>query len=144
MNKPRLTARSEECEFAYFPHCFEEPCLGNGCGERREECRFLDDVCERLCELEDKLERGELLEPPVRIGDTVYAVVDDEFARPIEPYRVCGLAYKGGEWYALDETQADEFLVGGELCCTSFEKAACVWRETKKERKAKQCKTQST
>ena len=101
-------------------------------------------VCERLCELEDKLERGELLEPPVRIGDTVYAVVGDEFDRPIEPYRVCGLAYKGGEWYVTDETQTEEFLVGGELCHLTFEEAAHAWRKKKKERKAKQCKTQST
>lgn len=47
----RLTARSEE-GYAYFPQCFEEPCLGCGC--EKENCEFINQVCERLAEYEEK------------------------------------------------------------------------------------------
>ena len=46
---------------AFFPECFKEPCEGMGC-KRGAECEFINRVCERLCELEDKLESGVLHE----------------------------------------------------------------------------------
>lgn len=50
----RLTARSEEGH-AYFPQCFEEPCLGRGCA--REQCDFMNQVCETLAAYEEKEEK---------------------------------------------------------------------------------------
>lgn len=50
----RLTARSEEGH-AYFPQCFKEPCLGCGC--EKENCEFINQVCERLAEYEEREEQ---------------------------------------------------------------------------------------
>ena len=46
----RLTARNERGQ-AYFPRCFEEPCLGMGCD--KGDCDFMDKVCEKLAQYED-------------------------------------------------------------------------------------------
>ena len=64
----RLTAR-DEGGHAYFPQCFEEPCDGHGCAI--EACDFLTEICERLCDLEDKLSAGTLTET-VCCGDCLY------------------------------------------------------------------------
>lgn len=125
MNKPRLTAR--ENGYAHFPRCFEEPCAGNGCGGRETHCEFLNTVCDRLCELEEKLEQGALLEPPVKIGDKVYSVIGDDGARemdcePIESYTVFGLSYANGRWAVVDYSNC-EFLVGGDLCLLTLAEA---------------------
>ena len=36
----------------YFTECFREPCKGISC--RKDDCAFLDEVCERLCEYEER------------------------------------------------------------------------------------------
>lgn len=51
----RLTKRDKEG--AYFPPCFEEPCLGGGCAD--DNCDYFNKVCQHLAELEDEEERRE-------------------------------------------------------------------------------------
>lgn len=46
----RLTGR-EKAGNAYFPRCFEEPCVGMGC--QMDVCHFLGQVCDRLAAYED-------------------------------------------------------------------------------------------
>lgn len=46
----RLTARTIHGH-AYFPQCFEDPCNGSGC--QKEQCEYLNAVCEKLAEYED-------------------------------------------------------------------------------------------
>ena len=45
----RLTKR--ENGHAYYPRCFEEPCVGMGC--RIENCEFQVEICDRLAAYED-------------------------------------------------------------------------------------------
>ena len=75
----RLTDR--ENGGAYFPKCFEAPCYGAGCA--KENCEFINEVCRRLCDLEDKLESGALIDNdggyillPCRIGDKIYELLE--------------------------------------------------------------------
>ena len=82
----RLTAR--DGSHAYFPQCFEEPCFGNGCGDRESHCSFFNSVCERFCDLEDKLARGELFEPIVKLGQKIYAVLELEGEIIIDEFTV--------------------------------------------------------
>lgn len=46
----RLTKRSD-AGHAYYPRCFEEPCIGDGC--KIKECLFDNTICERLAAYED-------------------------------------------------------------------------------------------
>ena len=46
----RLTSRDEHGH-AYFPQCFEDPCNGSGC--QKEQCEYLNEVCEKLASYED-------------------------------------------------------------------------------------------
>ena len=63
----RLTKR--DGGLAHFPACFEEPCVGGGC--EKPDCDFWNRVCDRLCDLEDKLENGTLAEV-IRCKDCRY------------------------------------------------------------------------
>lgn len=49
LSMERLTEREDGN--AYFPQCFEEPCLGAGCVQ--SQCDFTEKVCERLAAYED-------------------------------------------------------------------------------------------
>ena len=46
----RLTQRSN-FGTAYYPRCFEEPCIGDGC--KIKDCLFDNTICERLAAYED-------------------------------------------------------------------------------------------
>lgn len=46
----RLTSRDEHGH-AYFLQCFEDPCNGSGC--QKEQCEYLNEVCEKLASYED-------------------------------------------------------------------------------------------
>lgn len=46
----RLTKRSD-AGHAYYPRCFEEPCIGDGC--KIKDCLFDNTICERLAAYED-------------------------------------------------------------------------------------------
>lgn len=55
----RLTRRSDTGH-AYYPHCFAEPCGGNGC--KIKDCLFDNTICERLAKYEDTgLEPAEVI-----------------------------------------------------------------------------------
>ena len=75
MTAERLTARDEKFGTAYFPQCFEEPCLGMGCVKK--ECMFKYAVAERLAKYEDLEEQGKLIKLPCAVGDTVYEVLEE-------------------------------------------------------------------
>lgn len=47
----RLTGRDLRSGRAYYLKCFEEPCGGYGC--KISNCPLTEQVCERLCELEE-------------------------------------------------------------------------------------------
>ena len=49
----RLTKRNKN-DRAYFPECFNDPCNGLQCA--KDDCEFLEKVCEKLAECEDKEE----------------------------------------------------------------------------------------
>lgn len=51
----RLTAWDGIGNTPYFPKCFDEPCLGNGC--TMDDCPFMEEVCRKLAEYEDLEER---------------------------------------------------------------------------------------
>lgn len=46
----RLTERNSSGN-GYFPECFKEPCLGLGC--KKNDCVFIEQVCDRLADYED-------------------------------------------------------------------------------------------
>ncbi len=83
-------------------------------------------------EAEALIERGVLM-PPVKIGDTVFAVVDLDEPEICE-YAVGGFEYSGGKWYVSEGKSNDEFFkVGGQLCLLTREEAEEMVREMRKE-----------
>lgn len=75
MKAKRLTARDEKTGTAYYPQCFEEPCLGMGCSKK--DC-FIDCVVvEKLAQCEDLEEQGKITKLPCAVGDTVYRVLEE-------------------------------------------------------------------
>lgn len=89
MTAERLTARDEKFGTAYFPQCFEEPCLGMGC--MKEECMFKYAVAERLAKYEDLEEQGKLIKLPCAVGDILYtnfAVQGWYFREKNKPYEI--------------------------------------------------------
>ncbi len=63
----RLTKRDNNGNSYFRNKCFDDGILDYGM------------IIDRLAELEDKLESGELLELPCKVGDTVYVVYKDEW-----------------------------------------------------------------
>lgn len=62
IEKNRLTAKNEKGD------CICIDCINGGdCGY----CSKMDDILQKLCELEDKIEHGTLIELPCKVGDTV-------------------------------------------------------------------------
>ena len=89
MKAKRLTARDEKTGIAYYPQCFEEPCLGMGCSKK--DC-FIDYVVvEKLAQYEDLEEQGKITKLPCAIGDTLYtnvAVQGWYFREKNKPYEI--------------------------------------------------------
>lgn len=85
----RLTARDEKAGTAYFPQCFEEPCLGMGC--MKKECMFKYAVAERLAKYEGLEEQGKLIKLPCAVGDILYtnfSVQGWYFREKNKPYEI--------------------------------------------------------
>lgn len=61
------------------------------------------------------IENGILI-PPVCIGQTVYAAIDLDGEKWVEGYKVGGVCYRDGKWYAFEENGKEEFEIGGDLC----------------------------
>lgn len=99
-----------------------------------ELCRDCDrKVCDRCFlnkeyekEAEALLERG-ILVPPVKIGDTVYAVVDMDDEPAVDEYVVAGFEYLDGEWYVQQKGYGDCFKVGSYLCLLTREEAEAIY-----------------
>lgn len=108
------------------------------CNELCRECdkKECDTECFVLREYEKEaealIERGVLV-PPVKIGDTVYAVVDLDEPEICE-YAVGGFEYSGGEWYVSEVKSNDEFFkIGDQLCLLTREETEETVREMRKE-----------
>lgn len=97
----RLTARDNEGH-AYFPQCFEEPCLGSGC--EREQCDFLTQVCERLAQYEEKEEQEvieilDIKEEPVTeeaaeaAVETLKRYCEENACNSCTLYEICGRSW---------------------------------------------------
>lgn len=98
----------------------------------RKECDrcFLNKEYEK--EAEALLERG-ILVPPVKIGDTVYAVVDMDDEPAVDEYVVAGFEYLDGEWYVQQKGYMDCFKVGSCLCLLTREEAEAIVALKEKE-----------
>lgn len=83
----------------------------------------------RIEEFERKFASGHLLETPVAIGQTVYAVTPDKV---IEKWEVKALLYDGEKWYAEDSTGALN-IVGSNWCLTGIIKAKRVLEKLMEE-----------
>ena len=61
----------------------------------------VDDILERLAELEDKIEQGTLIELPCKVGDRVYTIdIDSNGKRHIEETQIAEIRiYSGGIYY---------------------------------------------
>ena len=109
----RLTKRSEK-GYAYFPKCFEEPCLGMGdCLDKK--CDLMSEVCEKLATYEDLEEQGLLVRLPCKVGDTVYRV-NAGAKQPIIPMTVSEihfLCYKNERAVRFDAIGKEDM---GESC----------------------------
>ena len=89
MTAERLTARDEKAGTAYFPQCFEEPCLGKGC--KKKGCLLKYAVVEKLAKYEDLEEQGKLIKLPCAVGDILYtnfAVQGWYFREKNKPYEI--------------------------------------------------------
>ena len=118
--KKRLTEAIKDCN---------ELC--RDCDTKTCACCFLFKEYEK--EADALIERGVLM-PPVKLGDTVYAVVElDE--TEIYEYAVGGFEYSGGEWYVSEGKSNDEFFkVGDQLCLLTREEAEELVREMREEK----------
>lgn len=77
-----------------------------------------------------------VLVPPVKEGQTVYAVLFEDGEARIWPWQVCGVAHMYGKWYAV-EYDGGEWEVGGS-CCFLTEQAAEEYRKQKTEERQMQ------
>ena len=99
---------------------------------------LIGDACERALELEDfrgmdlnsfvaawLLREGVLL-PPVKMGQTVYAALEDAGAgygeHLIDPWQINGVAFVEGEWYAFDRGH-EVYQIGSMYCKITREEA---------------------
>ena len=68
-----------------------------------------------------------VLVQPCKVGDTVYAVLDpaytDSDEAEIYSWKVYGVAYEGGEWYAVEGANDDYCKIGSFLCKLTREEA---------------------
>ena len=86
-----------------------------GFGNRIRELGYEAKVRDHKIEIfERKLEQGHLLETMVAVGQTVYAVIDDDEPR-IEEWVVKALHYDGEKWCAIDD-EGIFYEVGSKHC----------------------------
>ena len=71
---------------------------------------------------ENKIKKGYILETPVRIGQTVYAIVDEDTTPDIKTWEVKSLHYDGKKWCAIDECGLF-YEVGSNACIPIIGKA---------------------
>lgn len=81
---------------------------------------------------EKKLKKGYLLKTPVPIGQTVYAVIDEDFDLHIEEWEVKSLYYDGKTWSALND-DGIFYEVGSRDCFTNKIRAEKLVKELRGE-----------
>ena len=108
--------------------CCDELC-GDCDWESCETCSLFDEFQK---EADALLERG-ILVPPVKIGDTVFAVVDMDDEPEVDEYVVAGFEYLDGEWYVQQKGYTDCFKVGSYLCLLTREEAEAIVALKEKE-----------
>lgn len=84
-----------------------------------ETCSLFDEFQKEA----DALLAAGVLVPPVKLGDTVYAVVELDDGPEVAEYIVAGVEYKRGKWYAVEKGFVEGFEVGGQLCLLTREEA---------------------
>ena len=80
---------------------------------------------------EKNLDRGYVLETPVAIGQTVYAVMQGHIPE-IKEWEVVELHYDGEKWFAIDDA-ATFNEVGSPWCIPTKDKAKKLLQELKGE-----------
>ena len=71
-----------------------------------------NDILNRLCDLEDKIEQGKLLELPCKIGHTVYCIRYDKARKPfVKPLGVCSVTVWGKGGLTVFTTKEDSWGV---------------------------------
>ena len=81
----------------------------------------------------DHLLANGVIVPPVKLGQTVYAVLFEGDDAEIWPWSVCGFAFMEGKWYAV-ERDGSEWEVGG-ACCHLSEEAAEQYKQREMEKR---------
>ena len=97
--------------------CCDELC-GDCDWESCETCSLFDEFQKEA----DALLAAGVLVPPVKLGDTVYVVVELDDGPEVIEYTVPGVAYSNGAWYAC-ENNIEVNKVGGQLCLLTREEA---------------------
>ena len=94
--------------------------------EEKAFSRYMTDDERRAAVADFLLENGVLV-PPCKVGDTVYAVLEpaytDSDEAEIYSWEVYGVAYEGGEWYAVEGANDDYCKIGSFLCKLTREEA---------------------
>ena len=98
--------------------CNEDFC-GDCDWESCEACSLFDEFKKEA----DALLLAGVLVPPVKLGDTVFAVVELDDGPEVKEYVVAGFEYSDGEWYVQQKGYRDSFKVGGQLCLLTREEA---------------------
>ena len=68
----------------------------------------IGDIAKKLCEIEDKICEGKMVELPCAVGDTVYCIRYDRSRKPyIKPLRVLSITTYGEDVVTLFTTRDD-------------------------------------
>ena len=108
--------------------CCDELC-GDCDWESCETCSLFDEFQKEA----DALLLAGVLVPPVKLGDTVYAVVDLDDGPEVNEYTVSGVAYSNGAWYAC-ANNIEFNKVGDYLCLLTREEAEAVLEKMRRAR----------
>ena len=79
------------------------------CYPQNEKCLTdIDRMAIRLCDLEDKIEQGKIVELPCEIGDTVYCIRYDRSRKPfVKPLSVLSVTTYGKGDFTVFTTKED-------------------------------------
>ena len=81
----------------------------------------------------DHLLANGVIVPPVKAGDTMYAVFESDEDLIIEPYTVSGVVYKKEEWFIIDNC-GDLVKYGTQNAVATIEEAEQVFEKMRGEK----------
>lgn len=85
------------------------------------------EIYDRLCDLEDKIEQGKILELPCAVGQTVYCIRYDKARKPfVKPLGVCSVTVWGKGGFTVFTTKEDSW---GVTAFATLEEAEAKLRE---------------